>query len=65
MHHRVKAHEIRLGEVTHIFAELGDLGCRFTEVTAGEQIRIQSDNIVASGLQDRSGNSTDVTLMPG
>ena len=65
MHHRVEAPEIGLREVAHVFADFRNLRGRFTEVAAGEQIRIQSYNFVAGGLQDRSGNRTDVTLMPG
>ena len=59
----LKSIQIPRGEITQIFADLGNVGDSLTEVTAGEKAGIETDYVVPRGLQHRSSHCADITLM--
>src|SRR5580704_9783149 len=65
MNHRVEAVEVRHREVTKVFSNLWNLFGRLPELAACKQVCIEAKHLVIGGLEDRSGNRTDVSFMAG
>src|SRR5215471_14603829 len=65
MHNAVETFKISMCQVTEVFANFGNSRYSFPELATFEQIRVQSENIMASVSQHRYGNRPDITFVAG
>src|SRR4029077_11640795 len=65
MHDRVKTIEILLCQVAHVLRDFRNLGCRFSKVATGEEIRVEPNHFMTGGTQYRRRYSTDIAFMAG
>src|SRR5579863_5392735 len=63
MSNRIEARKIRARNVTKVLANFRYRRRHFSKITAGEQVRIQANDVVACGLHHRPRHGADITLM--
>ena len=65
MDYSVEASQVCRSQVAKVLGQLGNSRHRLPEITLGEEIGVEADHFVASGLENGRRNSADISLVTG